>query len=52
MQVFMCKTLYSRYGQKEWQWNIIALEMQQKERMAQAVLTGDSFEPLQDERKC
>lgn len=48
----MYKSLYSRYGQKGWQWNIIALEMQQKERMAQAVLTDNSFKPLQDEGKC
>lgn len=48
----MCKSLYSRYGQKGCQWNIIALEMQKKERMAQAVLTGNSFKPLQDEGKC
>lgn len=47
----MCKSLYSRYGQKGWQWNITAQEMEQKERMAQAVLTGNSFKPLQDEGK-
>lgn len=33
----MCTPLYSRYGQKGWQWKITALEMQQEERMAQAV---------------
>lgn len=48
----MCTPLYSRYGQKGWQWKITALEMQQEERMAQAVLTGNSFKPLQDEGKC
>lgn len=34
----MCKSLYSRYHQKGWQWQITALEMQHKEEIPQAKL--------------